>query len=397
MSKNENKKSKIAILTASNFPYGGAGASFLRQLAKGLINNNSKVEIIRFWGERNFIPNDTGIPHSNYLFKRPFKREFFKFLELFIQIIYIPFFIAYRKLFKNDKVLILYCVERAYFVVPIMLWCKIFRISCFRIVAEIWPKNLIAPYWWRRPNIFFYNLQLRKFDKYLNGVIVLSKYIYDVCIKNGLSSKQLLLVPHFIDLHINKKVEDKVNNTFRIGFAGNPSFENGIIDLLIAFNNINKMSASNFELVIMGEITKKVKDQIDESDLISANLILTGLLSKDEVEHQLVNCDVLINPRCMGLLADSGFPTKLGEYFATKNPVISTRVGDLNEYFTDKKELIFATPNNPQSISDAILYVYNNIEESKIIGINGFKWAADNLDFNKNGKKVISFIEEIIN
>ena len=76
----------------------------------------------------------------------------------------------------------------------------------------------------------------------------------------------------------------------------------------------------------------------------------------------------MINPRRKGVLADSGFPTKIGEYFATKIPVISTKIGDLESYFENKKELIFSEPNNPNSIADAISYVNNNTDLAKKIG-----------------------------
>ena len=62
-----------------------------------------------------------------------------------------------------------------------------------------------AKYWWRLPNILFYNLQLKFIDKYLDGIVVFSKYIYDICINNGVKDENCLL-PHFIDFKKKNKI-----------------------------------------------------------------------------------------------------------------------------------------------------------------------------------------------
>lgn len=383
---------KIVVLTGSNFPFGGAGASFVRLMSLGLQYNNIDVEVVRYWGNR-FSSEDKEIKSSNYLFKTPFKNEFLKFFEFFAQILYIPFFLAYRKFVKGDSVLILYCVERAYFILPAIIFCKIFKIKCYRIIAEIWPNYMEAKYWWRIPNILFYNLQLKYIDKYLSGIVVFSKYLYKICVNNGVKDENLILLPHFIDFKKNSKVLSPSSKLFRIGFAGNPSIENGILDLLRAFNILLKEHNLDFELLIVGGISPKINSVIKESNLINKNIIFTGLISNNEVHEKLLTCSTLINPRRKGVLADSGFPTKIGEYFSTKKPVISTKVGDLDSYFQNKRELIFAEPNKPNSLADAILYVYNNKASCKKIAENAYKWGLNNLNYLTNGKKLINFIK----
>ena len=162
---------KITILTSSDFPYRGAPESFVRQMSLGLLENNAKVEVIRFWGDRYSNINDTQIKCTNYLFKKPFKNEFLKFFETLIQIIYIPTFISYRKLVKHDQVIIMYGLDRAYFVFPLTMFSKIFRIKCFRIITEIYPTYMYAAKWWRKPNVLFGKWQIKYFDRYLNSCL----------------------------------------------------------------------------------------------------------------------------------------------------------------------------------------------------------------------------------
>ena len=385
-------KIRISILTTSDYPYRGAGENFTREMALGLQCNNADVDVIRFWGDRYSNVNDTTVKCSEYLFRKPAENELLKFIEFTCQILYIPFFVIYLKIFSRTRILILFGLEQAYFVLPVNILCKIFGIKCYRIIAEIFPENDIAPYWWRKPMIFFYKIQLKYFDKYLNGIIVLSKYLKDFCLNNGVKKNRLILIPNFINLKL-KSSHRKGNAIFKIGYCGIPSFENGIIDLLNAYTILQKRIPYS-ELIIIGKIPPKVDEKIEQLKLDTSKIIFTGLLTKSEVENEYSKCSVLVNPRKTGILADSGFPSKLGEYFSTGKPVVSTKVGDLRYYFTDRNELKFSEPDNPESLAESILFLYQNAEIAEEIGINGYKWAHANLDAVKNSRKLVDFFSE---
>ncbi len=391
-----NNNIKISILTSSDFPYGGASENFVREMALGIHHNIQSIEVIRFWGDRYSNDNNTSISCSNYLFKKPFKNEFYKFFELFFQILYIPLFITTRKLIKKDDIILLYGLDRAYIVFPITLLCKIFSLKCYRFITEIYPASYYVTHWWRKPIVLFNTLQIKYFDRLLNGIIVLSKYLYENCIKNGVDKKRVLLIPHFINLknlEINHSIyiDTKKQNMFRIGYCGSLTIDNGVIDLLTSFLILEK-KLSNIELVVIGFIPSNIQKIIENQNFNSSKIYFTGLLNKEDIEKELCMCSVLVNPRRKTLLADSGFPTKLGEYFASMKPVVSTLVGDLIHYFKDKNELVFAEPNNPESIVEAIEYLYNNEKEAKKIGLNGYNWASHNLDNIQNSTKLINFI-----
>ena len=81
---------KISILTASDFPDGRAPENFVREMVKGIatITGKDKIQVIRFWGNRNGCNNNTGIECVNYLFRKPFTNELAKFFESFLQMIF---------------------------------------------------------------------------------------------------------------------------------------------------------------------------------------------------------------------------------------------------------------------------------------------------------------------
>jgi glycosyltransferase involved in cell wall biosynthesis len=389
-----NKPISICLLTSSDFPYRGAPENFVRMLSLGLIHYGHSVEIVRYWGNRFGNENDTPIKCSNYLFKTPFKNPIMKIIELVSQVIYVPIFLTKRRFAKRNSIVILYAIDRSYIVFPINIIAKIYGMGCFRIITEYFPPYTYAYSFWRKPLVLFYEAQYKYFDKYLDGVVVLSSYLKNLCINNNVDPQKITIIPNFIDINIPEK-ESITDKIFTVAFMGYLTVENGIIDLLKANDILLNKYGINLRMVIMGEMLENVIKQIEHLKLNNSNLKFTGHLNKDEVRAELQKCSVLVNPRKSGLLSASGFPTKLGEYFATKKPVVITKVGDLSGYFKNKQEVVFSEPDNPESIADSIKYVYQNKLISAEIGENGYNWAKTNLDYLKNSKRLIEFINNI--
>lgn len=385
-------KMRITILTTADFPYGYGGESFIRQMALGLYSANRDVEVVRYWGDKRGNKNDTPIIRSEYLFRKPFNGNLLKFFDLLIKIVYIPFFLAKRKQKNKDHFILLFGVDYAYFLIPFIFWSKLFGVKVFRIIADYYTiQETSYKGWLQLPKVFFLNLQFRFFDKYLNGIVVFSSFLKKLVLKSGVKENRVLLLPHFIDLQ-NQESINEMSDCIRIGFCGQPNLKNGIIELVKAYLIIISQK-SNVELLIIGKISPSIKQMIEElKNGTNASIHYTGQLLKNDVVKHLAKCHILVNPRKASIWADSGFPTKLGDYFAAKKPVVATKLGDLSTYFTDKKELVFAEPDNPESIASGITFLIDNPADASCIGKNGYDWACQNLDYVKNANKLIEFI-----
>lgn len=389
---------KISILTTSDFPYKGAAENFVRQMSLGIFEQNVEVEVIRFWGDRYLNKNDTPIKCSNYLFSKPWGNEFLKFFELLFQILYVPFFISNRKFLKKDKAIIFYGLDRGYILAPLIFFSKIISLKCFRIITEIYLPETYAAKWWRKSLVFFDEVQRRLFDRYMDGIVVLSRYLYNICLTNKVKEHRLIVIPHFIHVHGCNNLKQFINNRdeFIILYCGTCTMENGITDLLQAYIYLRKKNLlANSKLKIIGSLDKSVSvfiSQIESFDKISIEFM--GELKTEDVKKELCNSSVLVNPRRQTILADSGFPTKLGEYFAAQVPVITTKIGDLKSYFKDKQQVIFAKPNDYLSLANEIRFVFENRVKSHSIGLSGYAWAVKNLDYKTNALTLLSFVSK---
>ena len=137
--------------------------------------------------------------------------------------------------------------------------------------------------------------------------------------------------------------------------------------------------------------TLELKSHCDKLN-ISSQIFFTGLVSRQEVKNYLNKCQILTLTRPDTKQTKAGFPTKLGEYLACRKVVLATRFGDIEQYFTDKMDIVLAEPGNPVSIAENILWILNNPEQSKRLAKNGFETANNILDYHKGVKRIMNFL-----
>ena len=240
-------------------------------------------------------------------------------------------------------------------------------------------------------------MQYKFFDRFFSGKICVSSVLVNESIRNGLNKEKLVLIPHFIDNDFFKPKNQKKHNKsdFIIGYSGAINTLNGIYILIESFRIVLK-KIKNIKLMLLGTVNVSEKDVFEKSiSDIKDNLIFLGMIPSKDVPKYLNRCDILVNPREKSILSDSGFPTKLGEYLSTGKVVITTRTGDLDKYFHDKKDLLYFNPGDINQLAKLIIYIYKNNEVALKIGQNGSKSAENHLNYIQSSKKLIDFIKSI--
>ena len=119
-----------------------------------------------------------------------------------------------------------------------------------------------------------------------------------------------------------------------------------------------------------------------------------GEFSSDQIPSILKNASLLVLPRPPSKQAQGGFPTKLGEYLATSNPICATNVGEIPDYLIDGESVYFAEPGSIVSFANAMHRALSNPTVAKKVGANG-KIVADK-SFNKDiqAKILYDFLRE---
>jgi glycosyltransferase involved in cell wall biosynthesis len=218
--------------------------------------------------------------------------------------------------------------------------------------------------------IFFITNNLKnKYSKVVNGF-----------------NHNVYLLPMSVDMARFENLEKRSKEEYYIAYCGSSSFHKDGVDILIKAFDILAKRHSEIKLKIAAfweNDGKKMKALIDNSD--SKRIEYLGELSKYEIPQFIHNASILVLPRPSSEQSNFGFPTKLGEYLATGNPVCCTKVGEIGNYLVDRFSVFFADPGSLNSLVSTIEYIILNPNIATEVGINGKLVAYEHFDKEKQG------------
>ena len=185
-----------------------------------------------------------------------------------------------------------------------------------------------------------------------------------------------------------------------VAYCGDVKGEkDGVSILLKAFAAVHK-NHPDVGLYIIGdeprtndiELLKALARELQ----IDRHVIFTGRIHRDEVPRYLCNASVLALSRPSSLQAEGGFPTKLGEYLATGNPVVVTRVGDIPRYLKDGETAYLAEPDSAEAFAEKLDLALSNPDLAAHVGIKGRRVALERFDYRVQTLKLVGFLRELL-
>jgi len=226
-------------------------------------------------------------------------------------------------------------------------------------------------------------------------LLVFSHYLKNFYLGLGYDEKKILVQPNLTDFEFWKQGGTETRYTF--GYSGAPYLKDGLNDLFQAISLLNGENL-DISLLVIGDATfgKSLIPSLKEECAklgINEKVYFTGLVELQQVKQFLSECRILAITRPETLQTKAGFPTKLGEYFATGKPVLATNFGDMEEYFTDGKDIVMAECGNSKEIAQKIKWMTENSEELELISERGYERAYDLLEYRNSVKRMISFLE----
>ena len=89
------------------------------------------------------------------------------------------------------------------------------------------------------------------------------------------------------------------------------------------------------------------------------------------------------------------FPSKLGEYLLTENPVVVTKVGDIPLFLKDGESALLAEERNASEFSSKLIWALEHPEEAARIGKAGALVALRQFNYLTETKKIIDVIKKL--
>lgn len=378
------KNSRIIIIGDINYPSASAPSNRVHLYCKALKENNNLPFVInvssanKTSSDFTYLNRYEGIPFY-FCQKTPlyewnfFKRNFRK-----VKGVLNSFFVILRLKNKKDVCVLFYSLNFTYEFVY-FLFLKLLNISIVKEINEapsffIKNKKPLWIYTW-----FHRNVELKMFDK----LIVISSYL-----KNYYSSyfleANIFLIPILVDMQRFYGLSEKKENVEKIityvGFMGGR--KDGVDNLIEAVARV-KEKESSFKVQLVGygpdKDIERLKKQVSKLNL-EDHIFFLGSKTTKEIPEILSNSDLLILARPNTNQAKAGFPTKLGEYLASKKPVVITRTGEISNFLEDDKCAYLVDPDNVELLAKKITFALNDAN-APLIGLNGYEVAKNNFDY----------------
>ncbi len=398
---------KKIVLITNNFPYGGASANLMRYFTLALATQNNDIEVIiptgSYYGNKIDVNESRcgkieSVKYRHLGFIEHPKNYFGKFFDIILGLT-LPFFFLLHKTIKNHLDIIIVYNPYMISMISYLITKFILRKKLLVILPEFYEKpkskfiSLSLIKWYR-----FY-ISIKYLVRYADKFIVLSSYLQQYLNKRLKTSKEILIMPNLTDpkrFEINGIKPFRPNN-ITIGYIGNPTKKDGVLDLIKSFSILNTKYPDT-HLLIIGDITNgnsivpDLKKYALETGVNIDCITFTGLQSHMVIPQLLLSCQVLALTRPNGISAEAGFPTKLGEYFSCKKPVLITKVGDIPKYFKNEEQVILAEPENIESMVAGFEKIIKDKKLSEKLSLNGYNWMDENLNYIKQSKRISDFI-----
>ncbi len=123
-------------------------------------------------------------------------------------------------------------------------------------------------------------------------------------------------------------------------------------------------------------------------------ILFKGRAQYEQVPQILCNASILLTAQPRTVRAQGGFPTKLGEYMMSMNPVLLTNVGEIPCYVKDGIDVFMAPPESPEEYAEKIVFILEN--KSKVIEVtkNAYELAISQYGNTAVTKTLLSFLVE---
>lgn len=203
---------------------------------------------------------------------------------------------------------------------------------------------------------------------------------------NILPREKIVVLPNGITLP-EYSLQDKDYTNYDIVFVGRLCKEKGIRELFAAVECLQD-KYPNIHLYLGG---KWEDDALQEQQKrMQENVIYLGWLDSAGKRDILSRCSIFVMPsyfegQCIAVL----------EAMAYGCATIATRVGGLQQTFTDGEDGILVAPKETEGLRNALEHLLTNIEEKKRMGIAGREKIQMQFDIEVIKKKLVDLYQTI--
>lgn len=260
------------------------------------------------------------------------------------------------------------------------------------------PETIRRGIPWR--NWIFNNTVLWWQYRLIDGLFLMTDELIKFYTPLVKSSCLIQKLPMMVDFERFKLDVKPVYSNEYIFYGGSLSQKkDGVESLVRAFEKVS-MEFPGLQLWIAGG--KKQSDETHHLDELVSSLKLQnrvkllGEVDRELIPDYLLSAKILVLPRPDSIQARGGFPTKLGEYLATKNPIIVTNVGEIPNYLTNKEVFFIDKFNIEKELTETLVAILKNPKNAIKVAEKGYEKAREIFSIESNSNKLKMMVTSLI-
>lgn len=371
--------SKIAFVNTLKIPSGEASVNRILSLAKGLIEAGNEVHVISSNINTEYSKGET--IDRIHIYNLGVRRGTLGLAQALKRILDLIRKEKYDALISTTNNLLL--------IYSLFSICSLTGTKFIQEKSEfpfsLMKKGVINKLY----STFYVNTTYRLMDAMIVMTKPLMEYFKDKTRKNC----KFIHLPMTVDasrFQIAKTASDYGNY---IAYCGNMSGnKDGVENLIEAFSYAEKRCPTLKLLLIGGTNNPEEFERIkDKAKKVSKNIIFFGRAERTQIPQLLRNARILALARPSSLQSTGGFPTKLGEYLSTGNPVVVTAVGDIPSYLNDSNSYL-VKPDDNLAFGEALSRAYHDNDDAINKGKGGMELVKNVFDYKAQTTKLHNFI-----
>ena len=220
-------------------------------------------------------------------------------------------------------------------------------------------------------------------------IMVPTDFAKQTFLEKGFKDEKIIKNPYGVNLNefTSNNTIKKKDNFFRIIYTGTVSVRKGVLYLLEVFQSLD---LKNSELLIIGDIEKKISDKIKKyksnKKIVFKNAVKQSELKKFyNISNIFVTCSI-----------EEGLSMVQLQAMACGLPVICTINSGGQEIIDDNIDGYILPIRNKSSLKEKILFLYNNKVFCNEMGKNAQKKATKKFSWEMYGQKTISIYQDLL-
>jgi glycosyltransferase involved in cell wall biosynthesis len=318
---------------------------------------------------------------------------------LFLPLLYLRTVLSLRRAYRSGYKNILYNYGpiSADNVIPLRYAKDLGYKIILDIVEDYEAANCISSTSLKRLKVVATNWLSPETVNIASGIVVISEHLKRKY--TGLTRGQVPVHYRPISVRMDRIPIRKRNNESAVSlfYAGSFGKKEGLSVLIDAFDSL-AVDNKAVRLVLTGQGT--AEDMRAFSSRVKGSpfrdrIGYKGYLEDDEYYETLCASDIPCMTRTDLAYAHGGFPFKLGEYLASGKPVVASRVSDVGLFLTDRDNAMLVKPGDSEAIVNAVKYLVDHPDISRMIGERGRKTAASHFEYKHQGDALLSYIKAL--